>query len=185
MPTPGTGDGLSCRHAPPPACTLPLMRTAVASLCAVAALMVASALVLTAVAVTVGYEPRAAGVGAPSHMPRLPCLIEDVRGSGRVSRSATPACGHPYTWAGSTADAWAGAVDTTGRNHEDTRTPSRLCRTGWIPALSYTRRAILVTLGVAPAFVKPAPQQQDVREREHRHALVVGGDGFEAASFDP
>lgn len=52
-------------------------------------------------------------------------------------------------------------------------------------ALSYTRRAILVTLGVAPAFVKPAPQQQDVREREHRHALVVGADGFEAASFDP
>ena len=88
------------------------MRTAVASLCAAAALMVASALVLTAIAFAVGYESRAAGVGAPSHMPRLPCLIEDVRGSGRVPRLSTPACGHPYTWAGSAADAWAGAVDT-------------------------------------------------------------------------
>ncbi len=124
--------------------------------------------------------------------------IEDVRGSGRVSRSATPACGHPYTWVGSTADAWAGAVDTrpgttkiqehpagcavlggylrplirdalhlgrldgrrlggcrrhTARNHEDTRTPSRLCRTGWIPAPAHTRCAILVTLGVAPMLL--------------------------------
>ena len=109
--------------------------------------------------------------------------IEDDRGSGRVPRNDS----------GSRTPLHLGRLDGrrlggcrrhTGRNH-DTRTPSRLCRTGWVPALSYTRRAILVTLGVAPAFVKPAPQQQDVREREHRHALVVGANGFEAAAFDP
>lgn len=44
--------------------------------------------------------------------PNMASTIEDVRGSGRVSRSATPACGYPYTWVGSTADAWAGAVNT-------------------------------------------------------------------------
>ena len=42
-----------------------------------------------------------------------------MRGSGRVPRLATPVRGYPYTWAGSAADAWAGAVDTTGRNHEE------------------------------------------------------------------
>lgn len=111
-PTPGAGDLLAGGHALPPLGALTLVRTAIASLCAAAALMVASALVLTAVALTVGDEPRASGVGATSHMPRLPCLIEYVRGPGRVSRSATPACGYPYTWAGSAADAWAGAVGT-------------------------------------------------------------------------
>ena len=29
------------------------------------------------------------------------------------------ACGHPYTWAGSTVDAWAGAVDTRAEDHEE------------------------------------------------------------------
>lgn len=95
-PTPGAGDLLAGGHALPPSCALTLVRAPVASLCAAAALMVASTLVLNTVAVTVGYESRAAGVGAPSHMPRLPCLIEDVRGPGRVPRLATPACGHSY-----------------------------------------------------------------------------------------
>ena len=125
------------------------------------------------------------GVGAASHMLHTPLPFNCVRGHGRVPRLSTPACGHPYTWAGSTTDAWAGAVDTLAEDHEDTRTPSRLCRTGWIPAPAHTRCAILVTLGVAPAFVKSTPQQQDVRERVQRHAIVVGGDGFEAAAFDP
>ena len=111
-PTPGAGDLLAACHALPPLGALPLVRTPVATLRRAAALMVASALVLTAVAFAVGYESRAAGVGAPSHMPRLPCLIEYVRGSSRVPRLSTPVRGHPYTWTGAATDAWAGAVDT-------------------------------------------------------------------------
>lgn len=71
------------------------------------------------------------------------------------------------------------------RIHEDTRTPSRMCRTGWIPAPAHTRRAILVTLGVAPAAVKSTPQQQHVRERVQRSAIIVRTDGFESFAFDP
>ena len=74
-PTPGAGDLLAACHALPPLGAFPLVRAPVASLCAAAALMVASALVLTAVAVTVGYEPRAAGVGAPSHIPHTPLPV--------------------------------------------------------------------------------------------------------------
>ena len=44
--------------------------------------------------------------------PNMASTIEYVRGSGRVPRLSTPTCGHPYTWVGSTANAWAGAVDT-------------------------------------------------------------------------
>ena len=71
-PTPGAGDLLAACHALPPLGALTLVRAPVASLCAAAALMVASATMLIAVAVTVGDESRAAGVGAASHMPHTP-----------------------------------------------------------------------------------------------------------------
>lgn len=69
---PWAGDLLAGRHAVPPLGALPLVRTPVASLCCGSARMVASALVLTAVAFAVGYEPRASGVGAASHMVHTP-----------------------------------------------------------------------------------------------------------------
>lgn len=62
----------TCHHALRPLGALPLVRTPVASLCCGSARMVASALVLTAVAFAVGYEPRASGVGAASHMVHTP-----------------------------------------------------------------------------------------------------------------
>lgn len=71
-PTPWAGDLLAGRHALPPLGALPLVRTPVATLRRAAALMVASALVLIAVAFAVGYEAWAAGVGAASHIPHTP-----------------------------------------------------------------------------------------------------------------
>lgn len=62
----------TCHHALRPSCALPLVRTTVATLRRAAALMVASALVLNTVALTVGHEPRASGVGATSHIPHTP-----------------------------------------------------------------------------------------------------------------
>ena len=67
--TPWAGDLLAGRHALPPLGALTLVRTPVASLGCGSARMVASALVLTAVAFAVGDEPRASGVGAASHIP--------------------------------------------------------------------------------------------------------------------
>ena len=66
--TPWAGDLLAGRHAVPPLGALPLVRTPVASLGCGASRMIASALVLIAVALAVGYELRASGVGAASHM---------------------------------------------------------------------------------------------------------------------
>lgn len=65
-------DLLAACHALPPLGALPLVRTTVATLRRAAALMVASALVLNTVALTVGHEAWAAGVGATSHIPHTP-----------------------------------------------------------------------------------------------------------------
>lgn len=63
---------LTGHHALRPSGALTLVRTTVATLRRAAALMVASALVLNTVALTVGHEAWASGVGAASHMPHTP-----------------------------------------------------------------------------------------------------------------
>lgn len=52
-------------------------------------------------------------------------------------------------------------------------------------ALSYTRRAILVTLAVTVRSVNRAAQQQDVRERVHGVPVFVLAEWCEAAAFAP
>lgn len=71
----------------------------------------------------------------------------------RPCAPVTPACGYPYNLGRLGGRRLGGCRRHTGRNHEDTRTPSRLCRTGWVPAPAHTRCAILVTLGVAPMLL--------------------------------
>lgn len=112
-PAPWAHHPLTGHHALRPSCALTLVRAPVASLCCGSARMVASATMLIAVAVTVGYESRAAGVGAASHMPHTPpaglivFAVPAVCPGARLRRAGTPT-----TWAGSATDAWAGAVDT-------------------------------------------------------------------------
>ena len=115
--TPWAGDLLAGRHALRPSCALPLVRAPVATLRRAAALMVASALVLTAVALTVGHEAWAAGVGAASHILHTPLPFDCVRGSSPCV-PVTPVRGHPTL--GPARRPTLGRVPSThGRNHEE------------------------------------------------------------------
>ena len=85
---------------------------------------------------------RARGVGSGcrrsvSYTPHSPASLIVFVDPGRVPRSATPVRGHPYTWVGSTADAWAGAIDTrdgTTKNWKERGVPGERTHMthGWL-----------------------------------------------------
>ena len=178
-PAPRAGDLLARRHALPPLGALPLVRTPIATLCAAAARMIASATMLIAVAVTVGDEPRAAGVGAASHQPRPPCLrVDCVRGSGRVPRSVTPACGHPNNLGRRGGRRLGGCR----RHHEPeprryANTPQAMISSSdlrGVPAPAHTRCAILHMVGVTPVVCQihgPAATRPRAHTPAHRCRL--------------